>query len=96
MNYTIIVQVEALQDLREAWTYYEGQQNGLGQKFILAFREESLRIEKNPLIFQKIYNDKRRAVIKQFNYNIIYQVEESIVRISAVIHGSRHPKHWQD
>ncbi len=70
MNYTIIVQVEALQDLREAWTYYEGQQNGLGQKFILAFEKESLRIEKNPLIFQKIYNDKRRTVIKQFNYNI--------------------------
>lgn len=95
MSYTLIVQQEALADLQDAYDYYESRQPNLGRDFIIAFREEALQIEKNPQLFQKIYKEKRRAVIRKFQYNIIYQIEGKEVRVSAVMHGSRDPQRWQ-
>lgn len=95
MSYTLIVQQEALDDLQDAYDYYESRQTNLGRDFIIAFRAEALRIEKNPQLFQKIYKEKRRAVIRKFQYNIIYQIEGEEVRVSAVMHGSRDPKRWE-
>jgi plasmid stabilization system protein ParE len=96
MSYTLIVQQEALDELQDAYDYYESRQANLGRDFIIAFRVEALRIEKNPHLFQKIYNEKRRTVIRKFQYNIIYQIEGEEVRVSAVMHGSRDPKRWQN
>ena len=95
MSYSIIVQAEAREDLREAYEYYESQKIGLGNAFIIAFRNRATQIEENPFLFQKIYNSKRRAVIEKFGYNIIYEIEEPSVRISAVMHGSRAPRRWK-
>ena len=96
MTYNLLVQQEALEDLQEAFDYYESQQTNLGTVFIQAFQDLALRIEANPFLFQPIYNQKRRAIISRFQYNVIYEIEGSNVRVSAIIHGSRNPKRWQN
>ena len=95
MSYKLIVQQETLDDLQEAFDYYEAQQSQLGTTFILSFQKQAQLIEQNPHLFQVIYRRKRRAMLKKFQYHIIYEIEENTIRISAVIHSSRHPKRWQ-
>ena len=96
MSYSVIIQIEALKELSEAYHYYEDQQLGLGKTFVSDFKELALRIENNPHIFQKIYKEKRRGIIQRFHYNVIYEVEKDIIRISAIMHSSRNPSHWQE
>ncbi len=74
MSYTLHIQVDAQEDLREAWAYYESQQTGLGLKFMAAFLECAVQIEGNPFLFQKFYKQKRRAVVRPFGYNVFYEV----------------------
>jgi plasmid stabilization system protein ParE len=95
MSYTLSIQVDAQEDLREAWAYYESQQTGLGQQFMSAFLECALQIEGNPFLFQKVYKQKRRAVVRPFGYNVFYEVEGDSVRVSAIMHGSRDSQRWQ-
>lgn len=52
-------------------------------------------LETNPLVFQKVYGEKRRAVIRRFGYNLIYKVVNGNVYVLAIMHGSRDPERWQ-
>ncbi len=95
MTYILYFQTSAYHDLNDAFDYFESHKVGLGKKFLDEVDSMIEVIEKNPLIFQKIYKEKRRAIVRKFNYNIIYEVEESLIRVSAIMHGSRDPKRWQ-
>ena len=94
-NYSVIIQPEAEQDLDEAYAYLEGQKTGLGFQLLADITEILELLENNPLLFQKIYHENRRAIVRRFGYNIIYQIIEEEVFIIAIIHGSRNPKSWQ-
>ncbi len=96
MSFSLILQQEALDDLRSAYDYYESVRPDLGEQLIIAFREMAFHIEANPFLFQKIYKDKRRAVIKRFQYNIIYTIEGEVVRVVGIMHGSINPQQWED
>jgi plasmid stabilization system protein ParE len=52
-------------------------------------------LENNPLVFQKVYGEKRRAIIRRFGYNVIYKVEDTEVYVLAIMLGSRDPGKWQ-
>jgi len=95
MSFSLILQQEALDDLKAAFDYYESVRSDLGDQFIVAFREVAFHIEGNPFLFQEIYKDKRRAVITRFQYNIIYTIENDTVRVVAVMHSSMNPQRWE-
>lgn len=52
-------------------------------------------LENNPLLFQKVYGEKRRAVIRRFGYNVIYKVVDADVYVLAIMDGSRDPRKWK-
>ena len=93
--YNVIIQPEAEQDLDEAYAYLEEQQSGLGFQLLADITEILELLEDNPLLFQKIYGEKRRAIVQRFGYNLIYKIVETKVYILAIIHGSRDPERWQ-
>ena len=47
------------------------------------------------MLFVKVYHEKRRAVLQSFPYNIIFVIEEDLIRVSAVVHGKQNPQKWQ-
>jgi len=94
--YRAIIQPEAERDLDEAYAYLENKQSGLGFDLLADLSEIIALLEDNPFLFQKIYGDKRRAVIHRFGYNLIYKVVNTEVYILAIIHGSRNPQSWRD
>ncbi|MEM9888921.1 MAG: type II toxin-antitoxin system RelE/ParE family toxin [Bacteroidota bacterium] len=96
MNYDVIIQPEAEEEIDEAYEYLNATRNNLGFDFLALLTEIIEKLEANPFQFQKIQSEKRRAVIKRFKYNVIYRVIDDEVFILAVIHGSRDPRRWHD
>jgi plasmid stabilization system protein ParE len=94
-QYNVIIQPEAEQDLDDAFEYLEAQQKGLGFQLLAELTDILEALESSPLLFQKVYGEKRRAVVKRFKYNVIYKVINTEVYILAIIHGSRNPRKWQ-
>ncbi len=94
-DYIVIIQPEAEADLDDAYNYLESRRVGLGFDLLEELAQLLSSIEDNPFLFQKIFKEKRRAIIQRFGYNIIYIINGDTIYILAIIHGSRNPKKWQ-
>lgn len=91
----IYIRPEAEIDIEEAALWYEKQSKGLGEEFLDEIHAAGAIIAVNPKIYQPIYKNIRRAVIRRFPFGIFYHVEEDAIVVFAVMHGSRHPKNWK-
>ena len=89
------MQPEAEQDLDEIYQFLESRLSGLGFDFLADLSNVFELLEENPFIFQKIYADKRRALIQRFGVSVIYKITGNIVYLLAVIHNSRNPDTWK-
>ena len=92
MNYTIIFVPEIEDDLANIYKWYEDKSKGLGEDFLRIFYTKSVEISRNPLIYQKIFLDFRRALIRRFPYSIYYLIKQNYVVVYGVFHTSRDPK----
>ncbi|KAA3614766.1 MAG: type II toxin-antitoxin system RelE/ParE family toxin [Calditrichaeota bacterium] len=93
MKYKLIISPEAEQDIKEAFYWYEENRKGLGHDFLLQVNGGLKFIERSPKVFKEEYKGTRKHVIKRFPYKIIYIVQDNLINILAVIHGSRNPKY---
>ncbi|MEZ4995200.1 MAG: type II toxin-antitoxin system RelE/ParE family toxin [Saprospiraceae bacterium] len=94
-SFNVIIQPEAEADLDEAYQYFEQQKSRLGFQLLEDLTEVLELLENNPLLFQKVYGEKRRAVIRRFGYNVIYKVVDADVYVLAIMDGSRDPRKWK-
>lgn len=53
------------------------------------------RIEQNPLLYQAVHLDIRRAPLRQFPYGVYYTLIEDEIHILAVVQDARHPSVWR-
>ncbi|MBS1622672.1 MAG: type II toxin-antitoxin system RelE/ParE family toxin [Bacteroidetes bacterium] len=95
MKYDLIFGSKVEKDLAESFDYYEEQSVGLGADFLLAVDAALSQIQREPLIFQKIYKQKRKVNLKRFPFGVFYVVVKHQVIILAVIHLMRDPKEWK-
>jgi plasmid stabilization system protein ParE len=84
---------EAEQDMAEAALWYEQQQRGLGQDFLDEALAVFMRRAETPHGYELVHRSARRALLRRFPFAVFYTFEEDVV-ILAVLHGSRHPRHW--
>lgn len=94
MLYKLIIKPPAEMDVIEAVEWYEGQSQGLGEKFLLAYEEVESWLNRNPYMFAKILFQLRKALLQKFPYAVFYQIDENekIVRVIAVLHSGRNPE----
>lgn len=92
MNYEIIIRPEAESDLTEAFHWYEEQSPGLGLEFLRCVDAAFDIIQRNPLLYQKIYKDIRRSLTHRFPYGVFYIIDENRIIILAVFHAKRDPE----
>ncbi len=69
-KHKIIFQDQAKIDVREARSWYNLQQYGLGKCFTADFRNTLLRIAYNPAAFAVRYGQNRKANLAKFPYGI--------------------------
>ena len=91
MKYTLIVKAEALQDMTEAFSWYENKRAGLGTEFLDEVDKCFDRIVQTPGHYQS-HRDQRVAVLHRFPYKIVYEIEGETVVVYAVYHDKRNPE----
>lgn len=90
----LILTPAAVQDVAEAWSWYEGQRSGLGEEFITCLDACLAATQRMPEMHARIYEDFRRALVRRFPYAVFYEYETGTITIYAVFHTSRNPGKW--
>jgi plasmid stabilization system protein ParE len=96
VNYSLLVRVQAKRDLRQAARWYEKRLTGLGRQFVSEVDTVIERIEENPLLYQPVHRDVRRALVHRFPYGVFYRIDQHDVIVFAIVHLNRDVSAWQD
>lgn len=86
---------EADEEFVSAALYYEGKEDGLGDRFISEMEVALSRLLANPLgprVFDRVF---RKARFSKFPYALVYQAKADRIHIIAVMHSSRQPGYWK-
>lgn len=88
----------ALDELRDAYHYYESQQPGLGQDFTKKLNSAIDKILQHPELWPVMPRTKqaRRHRMKRFPYGVVYKVKADHSRILAIMHLRRRPGYWKN
>lgn len=86
---------ESLEDISQAYEWYEERRAGLGDEFMACLDACVQRVSRLPASFPVVYKDYRRALTRSFPYGVYFDVELGIVKIIAVFHTSQHPNKWR-
>lgn len=95
MSLSIRLRREVEEDLEDAARWYEEQQRGLGNEFLDEVMRTLALVLQQPTMYPVVGREAHRALIRRFPFGVYYRVEASRVVVVAVMHGSRHPRHWK-
>lgn len=94
MSRIVRLREEADADLGAAASWYEQQRIDLGHEFLDEALAVFRQIAERPLTYPLVHRNTRRALMARFPFGIYFRVERSHIVVLAVLHGSRHPRHW--
>lgn len=94
MTAPLSLRPEAMDEIREAFQWYERQRPGLGDEFLEEVSETLSEVELAPYRYPKIRGEARRALLRRFPYSILYLAEPEETVVFACFHGKRDPRHW--
>jgi len=90
----IIFLPEAEKEMVEASRYYERQQEGLGDRFLLMIQAAAAETAERPGACPVIRGPIRRKLVRRFPYGLLFREEEEAIVILAVAHLRRRPGYW--
>ena len=92
----LLVRPEAEADLSEAFSWYEGEREGLGHEFLARVGQQLGRVIDSPLSYPSVYRSVRRSLLPQFPFALFYLLDGETVTILCVSHQAREPDHWTE
>lgn len=92
----LYVEPEAEADLDAAFMWYEGQRPGLGSEFLAEVAYTFSQVEDSPERYPVIRGMTRRVLVRRFPYAVFYVLEPELVAVTAVMHGRRDPRRWEE
>ena len=92
MSWKLNVRTIAELEISEAYFYFEGKRQGLGDEFLDRLDEAFARISEAPELHALETNGIRRVRLRQFPYVLGYSVDAKRIIVLGVLHGSRNPK----
>lgn len=96
MAVELIVAPEALQDVDEAYSWYENRRIGLGEEFLSCVDACIQIICRTPELYMKVHENYRRALVRRFPYAIFYEYTSEKVFVYSVFHTSLNPEKWRN
>ena len=92
----LIIRPAAEADIQEASDWYDGEERGVGVRFIDELRNTFARVRETPLQFPNIGRGIRRALLRRFPYAIYFVLRgERQSVVIAVLHQRRNPVAWK-
>ena len=95
MKYRLVVRRPAKADVRSAARRYELQRPGLGREFVAEVDAALNRVADNPLQYQVLYREARRAIVHRFPYGVFYRIEGGDIVVFCVSHLHQDPGAWK-
>lgn len=94
MLYELVIQEEAVADMKESYDHYEQQQAGLGERFLSAVQDRFTSLSKHPEYYSFIDDRQllRDVTVDSFPYVVIYAIIEETVKVYAVHATHMRPK----
>ena len=92
MSFSITFIPEVEDDAIHAYVWYEGRSKGLGEDFLRIFYAAATNISRNPFIYQTVYKDFRRALLRRFPYFLYFIVKKKEIVIYGLFHCARDPR----
>lgn len=86
---------EAAKELTSSIQYYEDKSTGLGAEFLDEIEEAIAQALAYPQSGSILTEQDRRILLNRFPYEIIYNVFEDIITITAIKHLKRKPGYWK-
>ena len=89
-------------DLLNAWTWYENQEDGLGDRFLGAIHATVVRASRWPNAGRPVLRDDNDEIIERrvpgndFPYAVRSRILGDRLLVMAVVHQSRHPNFGAD
>jgi plasmid stabilization system protein ParE len=87
----IHVDMPVQDELAEIVAHYELARPGLGEQFMLEFRELIWRIAENPRLYVKYYSG-RKVTMDRFRYLVLYRFDRDNIYVLAVMHAHTNPR----
>ena len=91
----LIVAPEALQDVDEAYSWYENCRTGLGEEFLSCVDAYMQAICRTPELYMKVHEEYRRVLVRRFPYAIFYEYTAGKVFVYSVFHTSQDSEKWR-
>ena len=92
MTHDIRFLPEVEEDLIAGFSWYEDKAVGLGEEFLRMFYACANELPRNALLYQKVYGDFRRRLLRRFPYAIYYRIEENEIIVFGLFHCARDPR----
>ena len=96
MTRKFFILAEAEAQVSEAAIWYEQRSKASATKFVSAFRSILEKISDNPLLYQIIDSEIRRAPLAGFPYGLLYAVSDEEIIVLSCFHGRRNPERWRE
>jgi toxin ParE1/3/4 len=75
----VAVRPAAAADIEDAYQWYEAQQPGLGEEFLMALNVTRDQIVEHPEAFPILHRNTRRALIpRRFPYGVFYRIDDEM------------------
>jgi hypothetical protein len=85
------IKEEASLEIIEAYSYYENKQKGLGERFFKRIEDTYRKIDLSPEGYQKVHKLFRAAKVKNFPYQLIYEVAGKTILIYSLFNTHKDP-----
>ena len=97
-RYRIIIDEEALADLKNATRWYNGAAHKLGDRFQREVKQQISGLKAIATGYALRHKSIHCMPIKRFPYMVHFTVDETnrTVTVWAIIHTSRHPDVWDE
>lgn len=82
-------------DVADARNWFEAQQTGRGDQFLVELRQQLDEIEQNPHQFGRVNPITRAAQLPISNFIVYYRITPHGVVVIAVQHTNADPQRWQ-
>ena len=98
MKYSLDIRPDALNDIEITATWYEAKDPALGADFIRIILNSIEAIPANPLMhrLRNRNGNVRWVLTPRFPNRIVYQVQDELITVFAVIHSARHDRNWKE
>ena len=84
----------AERELAKAADFYERERAGLGDEFFQEVQRAAGFLIEFPQLGRPVSKNRRVLVLKRFSYLLVYDLEQSGIRIIAVAHQNRRSGYW--